>query len=103
MEIRYKGNRPEYNKKRRPKPYQLLTVPRHVFVEIQHIKKFKKNNNKFKTDLNLAAFWTDSEQTSLSDGSKLNATFCHCRYDFRSDKTTLKRIDDFLVFNQVPI
>jgi hypothetical protein len=28
--------------KRRPKPYQLLTAPRHVFVEIQHIKKYKK-------------------------------------------------------------
>jgi len=28
--------------KRRPKPYQLLTAPRHIFVEIQHIKKYKK-------------------------------------------------------------
>ena len=28
--------------KRRPKPYQLLTAPRHLFVEIQHIKKYKK-------------------------------------------------------------
>ena len=28
--------------KRRPKTYQLLTAPRHIFVEIQHIKKYKK-------------------------------------------------------------
>jgi hypothetical protein len=28
--------------KRRPKPYQLLTAPRHIFVEIQHNKKYKK-------------------------------------------------------------
>lgn len=28
--------------KRRPKPYQLLTAPRHIFVEIQHSKKYKK-------------------------------------------------------------
>ena len=28
--------------KRRPKPYQLMTSPRHVFMEIQHIKKYRK-------------------------------------------------------------
>ena len=32
--------------KRRPKPYQLLTAPRHLFVEIQHIKKYKKQAQK---------------------------------------------------------
>lgn len=30
--------------KRRPKPYQLMTAPRHVFMEIQHIKKYRKNS-----------------------------------------------------------
>lgn len=29
--------------KRRPKPYQLMTSPRHVFMEIQHIKKYRKS------------------------------------------------------------
>jgi len=29
--------------KRRPKPYQLLTSHRHAFMEIQHIKKYRKN------------------------------------------------------------
>jgi len=29
--------------KRRPKPYQLMTSPRHVFMEIQHIKKYSKS------------------------------------------------------------
>ena len=28
--------------KRRPKPYQLMTSPRHFFMEIQHIKKYRK-------------------------------------------------------------
>lgn len=28
--------------KRRPKPYQLMTSPRHVFMEIQHIKRYSK-------------------------------------------------------------
>ena len=32
--------------KRRPKPYQLMTAPRHIFVEIQHIKKYKKQAQK---------------------------------------------------------
>ena len=29
--------------KRRPKPYQRLTRPKHVFMEIQHIKKYNKS------------------------------------------------------------
>jgi hypothetical protein len=28
--------------KRRPKPYQFMTSPRHVFIEIQHVKKYSK-------------------------------------------------------------
>ena len=56
MEIRYKDDRPQYNKAKRPKPYQLLTEPGHIFVEIQHHKKYK---NKVKTTINLAPFRTD--------------------------------------------
>ncbi|MFA6567335.1 MAG: hypothetical protein WCS96_03915 [Victivallales bacterium] len=29
--------------KRRRKPYQILTKPRRIFMEIQHIKKYKKS------------------------------------------------------------